>query len=56
MAAKLGFRCLILGAGGHLLFDGPIEQALGDPGPMEAVHLAHLHRHRQGAHPELHNW
>ncbi len=59
MAAELGFRCLILGAGGHLLFDGPIEQALGDPGLMEAANLAHRHRHRQGsqehAHPQLHD-
>jgi cobalt/nickel transport system ATP-binding protein len=59
MAAELGFRCLILGAGGHLLFDGPIEQALGDPGLMEAANLAHRHRHRRGsqehAHPELHD-
>jgi cobalt/nickel transport system ATP-binding protein len=60
MAAELGFRCLVLGSGGRLLFDGPVRQALGDMALMEAANLAHRHRHRHGsvehAHPHTHDW
>ncbi len=60
MAAELGFRCVVLGRGGRILFDGPTDAALGDIELMEAANLAHRHRHRHAgiehAHPHTHDW
>jgi cobalt/nickel transport system ATP-binding protein len=60
MAAELGFRCVVLGARGRILFDGPTHAALADIGLMEAANLAHRHRHRHAgvehAHPHTHDW
>lgn len=60
MAAELGFRCVVLGERGRILFDGPTAAALADIALMEAANLAHRHRHRHGgiehAHPHTHDW
>ncbi|MBS1187148.1 MAG: cbiO [Burkholderiaceae bacterium] len=59
MAAELGERCLILGRGGEILFDGPVQIALSDISLLERAGLAHRHRHRHdGAlhtHVHVHN-
>lgn len=59
-AAELGSRCLVLGAGSRLLYDGPTEAALNNIALLEEAHLAHRHRHRQGGsvhtHPHVHDW
>ncbi len=56
LAAELGSRALVLGEGGRLLFDGPLEAALADLELLEQAGLAHRHRHRHGglAHSHLH--
>ncbi len=56
LAAELGSRALVLGEGGRLLFDGPLETALADLELLERAGLAHRHRHRHGglAHSHLH--
>lgn len=60
MAAEFGSRALILGEGGKLLFDGPVQAALADLALLEAANLAHRHRHRHGgvehAHLHAHDW
>lgn len=60
LAAELGSRCLVLDDGGKLLYDGPVEAALGNLALLEEAHLAHRHRHRHGkalhSHLHLHDW
>lgn len=60
LAAELGNRCLVLGNDGRLLYDGPVEPALGSPALLEEAHLAHRHRHRHGgalhSHVHAHDW
>jgi cobalt/nickel transport system ATP-binding protein len=60
MAAELGFRCVVLGERGRILFDGPTDAAFNDIALMEAANLAHRHRHRHAgvehAHPHTHDW
>jgi cobalt/nickel transport system ATP-binding protein len=60
MAAELGSRCLVLGEGGRLLYDGPIRPALGDADLLERANLVHRHRHRHGpllhTHLHAHDW
>lgn len=60
LAAELGSRCLVLGQRGRLLYDGPIEAALGNLALLEEARLAHRHRHRHGdtahTHLHLHDW
>lgn len=46
LARELGQRCLVLGPGGRLLHDGPLNAALKDIDLMAAANLAHRHRHR----------
>lgn len=56
LAAELGSRCLVMGALGRLLSDGPVSSALRHPGLLEETGLAHRHRHRHGdaLHTHLH--
>ncbi|MBM3392023.1 MAG: ABC transporter ATP-binding protein [Betaproteobacteria bacterium] len=64
MASELGERAFVLGEGGRLLFDGPLQDALRDRALLEAANLVHRHRHRHGgdthaymhAHTHSHDW
>jgi len=60
MAAELGERCIVLGCGGEILFDGPVHSALSDIGLLERAGLAHRHRHRHNGelhtHVHVHDW
>ncbi|HET7831479.1 MAG TPA: ABC transporter ATP-binding protein, partial [Gallionella sp.] len=60
LAAELGERCVVLGTGGKILFDGPIQTALADMPLLERAVLAHRHRHVhdgvEHAHPHVHDW
>jgi cobalt/nickel transport system ATP-binding protein len=60
MAAELGSRCLVMGAGGELLFDGPMRMALSGMNLLERAGLAHRHRHRHDglthSHVHAHDW
>jgi cobalt/nickel transport system ATP-binding protein len=60
MAAEFGNRCLIVGEGRSLAYDGPVEPALRDLALLESANLAHRHRHRHGArehaHVHKHEW
>lgn len=60
MAAELGNRCIVLGAGGTILFDGPVRMALTGMSLLEKAGLAHRHRHRHGGaehvHVHGHDW
>ncbi len=60
LAAELGSRCVVLGDGGRLRYDGPVEAALGNLALLEEAKLAHRHRHRHGqalhSHLHTHDW
>jgi len=60
LAAELGNRCVVLGNGGQVLFDGPTRMALTGMELLEKAGLAHRHRHRHGgaehAHIHGHDW
>lgn len=60
MAAELGSRCIVLGRGGAVLFDGPVRMALSGMGLLEQAGLAHRHRHRHSGaehvHVHGHDW
>lgn len=60
LAAELGDRCIVLGARGEILFDGPTRMALTGVTLLERAGLAHRHRHRHGgvthAHTHVHDW
>lgn len=60
LAAELGSRCIVLGKGGQVLFDGPTRMALTGMELLEKAGLAHRHRHRHGgaehAHIHGHDW
>lgn len=60
LAAELGSRCLVLGSGGRLLYDGPVEAALGNLALLEEARLAHCHKHRHDGtlhtHLHVHDW
>lgn len=60
MAAELGERGIVLGEHGKVLFDGAIQEVLGDRGLLESAGLLHRHRHRHGgvehAHSHAHDW
>jgi cobalt/nickel transport system ATP-binding protein len=60
LAAELGSRCVVLGKGGEILFDGPMRMALTGMELLEKAGLAHRHRHRHGgaehAHIHGHDW
>ncbi len=60
MAAELGSRCVVLGNGGEILFDGPVKMALSGVALLEKAGLAHRHRHRHDgvmhSHVHAHDW
>jgi cobalt/nickel transport system ATP-binding protein len=60
LAAELGSRCVVLGIGGEILFDGPMRMALTGMALLEKAGLAHRHKHRHGgaehAHIHGHDW
>jgi cobalt/nickel transport system ATP-binding protein len=60
LAAELGERCVVLGRGGGILFDGPMRMALTGMGLLEKAGLAHRHRHRhvgaEHSHLHGHDW
>jgi cobalt/nickel transport system ATP-binding protein len=60
MAAELGSRCIVLGVGGAVLFDGPVKMALSGVALLEKAGLAHRHRHRHDgvmhSHVHAHDW
>lgn len=60
LAAELGNRCLVLGAGGRLLYDGPVNSALGNLALLEEARLAHRHKHKHDGtlhtHLHVHDW
>lgn len=60
LAAELGSRCIVLGRGGEILFDGPVKMALTGMALLEKAGLAHRHKHRHGgaehAHVHGHDW
>lgn len=60
LAAELGSRCVVLGMGGEILFDGPMRMALTGMELLEKAGLAHRHKHRHGgaehAHIHGHDW
>ena len=60
LAAELGSRCIVLGKGGGILFDGPTRMALTGMELLEKAGLAHRHKHRHGgaehAHIHGHDW
>lgn len=60
LAGELGDRCVVLGAGGEILFDGPTRMALSGVSLLERAGLAHRHRHRHGGvehvHVHSHDW
>jgi cobalt/nickel transport system ATP-binding protein len=60
MAAELGSRCVVLGHGGEILFDGPVKMALSGVALLEKAGLAHRHRHRHDgvmhSHVHAHDW
>jgi cobalt/nickel transport system ATP-binding protein len=58
LAGELGDRVLVLSEGHELIFDGPMEELLGDEEKLLAANL--VHRHRRGSsrqrRPHLHDW
>jgi hypothetical protein len=54
MAAELGERAIVLGEGGRLLYDGPLQEALRDRALLEAANLVHRHRHRHDGIEHVH--
>ncbi|MCU0767119.1 MAG: energy-coupling factor ABC transporter ATP-binding protein [Gammaproteobacteria bacterium] len=60
LAAELGTRCLVLGEGRRLVYDGPLQDFLGDHDRLVAANLVHRHRHRHGdaehSHYHAHDW
>lgn len=60
LARELGSRALLLGRGGHLLYDGPLDALLHNEALLLQAELLHRHAHRhQGvshSHYHLHDW
>jgi len=60
LAGELGERCLVLGEDHRLVYDGPVQDFLGDPDRLAAANLVHRHRHRHGetehSHFHAHDW
>jgi cobalt/nickel transport system ATP-binding protein len=56
LAAELGSRCIVLGNGGEILFDGPTRMALTGMELLEKAGLAHRHGGAEHAHIHGHDW
>ena len=60
LAEELGSRTLVLSEQHELIFDGAIEDLLGDEDKLLAANLLHRHRHRHGGsqhrHFHAHDW
>jgi cobalt/nickel transport system ATP-binding protein len=60
LAGELGDRCLVLGEDHRLVYDGRIQEFLGDHDRLAAASLVHRHRHRHGeaehSHFHAHDW
>ena len=60
LAGELGDRCLVLGEDHRLVYDGPVQDFLGDHDRLAAANLVHRHRHRHGetehSHFHAHDW
>jgi cobalt/nickel transport system ATP-binding protein len=60
LAPELGTRCVVLGEDHRLVYDGPVQDFLGDQDRLVAANLAHRHRHRHGdaehSHYHAHDW
>ncbi len=60
LAGELGERILVLSEAHGLIFDGNIEDLLGDEEKLLAANLVHIHQHRHGLsphrHPHRHDW
>jgi cobalt/nickel transport system ATP-binding protein len=60
LAGELGSRMLVLSEEHELIFDGEIEDLLGDRDKLLAANLLHRHRHRHGGvqhrHLHAHDW
>ena len=54
MAPELGERALVLGEDHRLLYDGPIQDFVRNPGKLIAANLVHIHRHRHDGHEHRH--
>jgi cobalt/nickel transport system ATP-binding protein len=48
LAGELGDRCLVLDEDHRLVYDGPVQDFLGDHDRLAAANLVHRHRHRHG--------
>jgi cobalt/nickel transport system ATP-binding protein len=58
LAGELGDRCLVLGDAGRLLYDGPVQDFLGDRDRLLEANLVHRHRHggEEHSHYHAHDW
>ena len=54
LAGELGDRVLVLSEGHELIFDGPIEDLLGDEEKLLAANLMHSHRRGRSRDRRLH--
>lgn len=54
LAAELGDRCLVLGENHRLVYDGPVQDFLGDHNRLAAANLVHRHRHGDAEHSHFH--
>jgi cobalt/nickel transport system ATP-binding protein len=58
LAAELGDRVLVLSEAHELIFDGRMEELLGDEEKLLAANLMHSHRrgHSRERRPHVHDW
>jgi cobalt/nickel transport system ATP-binding protein len=60
LAPELGHRTLVLSENHELLFDGPVEDVLGDKEKLLRANLMHIHKHRhcdvEHRHYHTHDW
>ncbi len=60
IAAELGDRTLVLSENHELIYDGKIDELLGDTDKLIAANLVHVHKHKHGdvehRHYHTHDW